>query len=297
MTEKNTSTAAAKPPEKTPKPSFGERMNAAFLGFARFLGRLLLVLLVLGLIAGAAYLAVPYVYKHYVQPLQDVQTQLDALQQESATRAEQVNQRLAALQDDLAALQGQQKALAQQIDAQQSQWEAVQERLDALEQQNEALEARLDGLEDKVAASQDDVAAVQATTEALQQAWASWEPQIEDTQRQMAVLRAMNSLLRARLLIGQTNYGLAGEELQRAQTIIDWLQTTAADTDEEKISQAAAQVRLAGTSLPDMPRAALQNVETAWSLLNDLLPDLTIEADAAPAEEAPTATPTPTPNP
>ena len=292
MSEHTPASSAGKTPPADPRPSFGERMSTAFLNVMRFLARLLLILIVLGLIAGAVYWAVPYAYKHYVQPLQDVRAQVDALQQESTARAEQVNQRLATLQDDLAALQSQQAILANQLEDQQSQWEILQNRINALEQQNKALATRLDKLEDQMAASQDDVAAIQDSAEALQQAWAAWTPQLENAQQQMGILRAMNSLLRARLLIGQANYGLAAEELQHTQGILANLQDNGI-LDTDALTQAAEQVKLASEALPDSSKAALQNVEAAWTLLNDLFP----VTDEASSETVPEASPTPTPTP
>ncbi len=296
MSEQPNPTPAADVPPEATKPSFGERLLAAFLGFVRFLARLVLILLVLGLIAAAAYVAVPYAYKHYVQPLQDVQTQVNALQQETTARAEQVNQRLAALQSEIVALQSQQEALTKQLDDQQAQWEAVQQQLEALAQQNEDLTAQLEALARQTGASADQIAAIQATAEAVQAAWETWEPQLQESQQRVGVLRAMNSLLRARLLIGQTNYGLAAEELRRTQAIIGSLQEAdvlAADT----LAQAADQVVLAGKALPAAPNVALQNVEAAWELLNSLLPAVETTAPETTTEPAPEASPTPTPTP
>jgi len=300
MSEQATSSPAAPTPPEKHKPSFGERLAAAFLNIVRFLVRLLLILVVLGLIAGAIYLAMPYVYKHYIQPLQDVRTQVDALQQESTARAEQVNQRLTSLQNEIAALQSQQKALTQQIDDQQAQWEALQERLDTLEQQNKTLSAHLDELEeqieDHIATSQNDIAAVQATAEALQQAWEAWMPELKDTHRQMDLLRAMNSLLRTRLLIGQANYGLAAEELQQTQAILERLQKES-PADADSLAQAAEQMQLASEALPAAPKAALQNVEAVWALLNSLFPAADEASAETTAEASLTPTPTPTPSP
>jgi len=228
MAETTSPTAEQTPTESLPdpKPSFGERLSKAFLGFVRFLVRLLFILFVLGLIAGAVYLALPYVYKRYVQPLQDVQTQVAALQKESAVRAEQVNKRLMALQDDLTALRSQQDDLMAQIEAQQSNYEALQARIEALGSQQKELAAQLDALKAQLGDANAQVADVQATAEALQATWEGWLPQLQAAEQQMAVLRALNSLTRARLLIGQANYGLAKEELGTTAAVLGWLPIT-----------------------------------------------------------------------
>ena len=290
MTETPSPTPTEPLPE--PKPSFGERMSKAFLGFVRFLVRLFFILVVLGLVAGAVYLALPYVYKRYVQPVQDVQTQMAVLQKESATRAEQVNQRLIALQDDLAALRSQQDDLMAQIEKQQSNYEALQERMDALESRQQAIADQLDSLKAELDASDDQMAAAQATAEALQAAWEAVEPQLQATEQQMAVLRALNSLTRVRLLVGQANYGLAKDELDTTASVLGWLQTEGGTADSDALDSALEDVQLAQQALPATPAVALQNVEAAWQLLNSLLP-----AVMSTPLPAPTATPTPTPTP
>jgi len=95
-----------------------------------------------------------------------------------------------------------------------------------------------------------------------------------------------------RLLIGQDNYGLAVEELQHVQALLERLQQEN-PSDADLLAQATEQIQLASEALPAAPHAALQNVEAAWALLNSLFP----AADEAPAEATAEASPTPTPTP
>lgn len=286
-------------PEPSPKPSFGERLSSAFVGFVRFLARLVLVVLILGAIAAALYFAVPYLYRQYVQPLHDLQTRVDALEQQSASRAEQVNRQLLALQDDLTRLHEQQQALNQQLGKQQDALDGLQSRLEAVEKQTDALSTQLDALGKRVDAVSDDAAAAQATAEALQTAWQDWEGRLTEMQANLAVLRVMESLTRTRLLIGQGNYGLARDELLGAQATLRWLQQTAST---EAYAQAADQVSLAADALPSAPEVALQDLEAAWRLLAETLPQVTATPETTSAgtptpgaQETPTPTPTPTP--
>ena len=288
--------APAAPPES--RPSFGERLSGAFLAFVRFVVRLLVILAVLGALGAAAYFGVPYLYRHYVQPVEDLQVQVATLQQQTARRAEEVNGRLLALQGDLAHLSDQQQALTQQLQQQQSDLDAFQARLDALEKQRAALAGQLDSLAQRVDAADANAAHAQATAEALQSAWAQWEGEIQAMQVQVAVLQALESLTRARVLLGQHNAGLAAEEIARAQATVAWLQKQpGANTDI--LQQAADQLTLAAKALPAAPAVAGQNLEAAWRLLSSLLPGgeatPTPTATGGPTE-AP-ATPTPTPQP
>ncbi len=277
------------------KPSFGERMAGAFVGFVRFLARLIVILLILGLIAGALYLAVPYAYRHYVRPLEELQARVDILQEESVTRAKEVNQQLVALQESIAALQSQQAALAKQLDAQQADWEAVQARLDELEKQQSVLSGQLDNLNGRLNEVDATVGDVRATAEALQENWQAWEPQLQAMQQQVVVLRVLESLTRARVLIGQANYGLAADELKAAQASVAWLQ--AQRPDDEALPQVDDHLTLAWEALPQSPDVALKDIEAAWQLLSALLPTATPTPEASPTAEEATPTPTPTPSP
>lgn len=286
--------ASAAPSE--PKPSFGERLSGAFLALVRFVVRLLVILAILGALGAAVYFGVPYLYRRYVQPLEALQAQVATLQQQSATRAEEVNNRLLALQGDLAHLNDQQQALAEQVAQQQSSLDALQARLETLEKQRAALADQLDSLAKRLDAADASAAHAQATAAALQTAWQQEEATIQAMQMQVVVLQALESLTRARVLIGQHNNGLAAAEVARAQAAVAWLQQQP-NAQNEALQQAADHLTLAAQALPASPDLALQDIEATWQWLNGLLPHATPTPTATPATAPPTPTPTPTPQP
>ncbi len=285
--------APAAPPE--PKPSFGERLSGAFLAVVRFVVRLLVILAILGALGAAVYFGVPYLYRRYVQPLETLQAQVATLQQQSAARAEEVNNRLLALQGDLAHLNDQQQALAQQVTQQQNSLDALQARLDALEKQRAALADQLDALAKRLDTADANAAHAQATADALQTAWQQEEANIQAMQTQVVVLQAMESLTRARVLIGQHNNGLAASEIARAQDAVAWLQQQPS-AQNDALQQAADHLALAAKALPASPDLALQDIEAAWQWLSGLLPHAAPTPTTTPTTP-PTATPTPTPTP
>ncbi len=286
--------ASAAPSE--PKPSFGERLSGAFLALVRFVVRLLVILAILGALGAAVYFGVPYLYRRYVQPLEALQAQVATLQQQSATRAEEVNNRLLALQGDLAHLNDQQQALAEQVAQQQSSLDALQARLETLEKQRAALADQLDSLAKRLDAADASAAHAQATAAALQTAWQQEEATIQAMQMQVVVLQALESLTRARVLIGQHNNGLAAAEVARAQAAVAWLQQQP-NAQNEALQQAADHLTLAAQALPASPDLALQDIEATWQWLNGLLPHTTPTPTATPTTAPPTPTPTPTPQP
>ncbi len=280
-----------------PKPTFGERLSGAFLALVRFVVRLLVILAIVGALGAAVYFGVPYLYRRYVQPLEALQAQVATLQQQSAARAEEVNDRLLALQGDLAHLDDQQQALAQQVTQQQSDLEALQARLETLEKQRAALADQLDGLAKRLDAADANAAHAQATAAALQTAWQQEEANIRAMQTQVAVLQALESLTRARVLIGQHNDGLAAAEVARAQAVVAWLQQQP-NAQNDALQQTADHLALAAQALPASPDLALQDIEAAWQWLSGLLPHATPTPTATPASTpTPTASPTPTPQP
>ncbi len=86
-------------------PSFGSRLNKAFLAFLRAFVRLVLILLVAIAIGLIAYTLLPRVYQEYVQPVQDNALAIDALRAMHSQDASLVDDQLATLQSRLDTLE------------------------------------------------------------------------------------------------------------------------------------------------------------------------------------------------
>ena len=114
---------------------------------------------------------------------------------------------------------------------------------------------------------------------------------------ELQLVKAMELLTRARLVLVQNNLGLAQLDIQAGRRILVDLQAEVPAHQSEQITKIVARLDAALDNLPTAPVAAADELEGAWQLLVAGLPK---EPPVAPATEAtPTITPTlePTPTP
>ncbi len=284
------------------KKTFGQKLSAAWRAFWRFMLRLFIAVVIIGGLGAAAYFGIPYLYRTYVQPLQDLQAEVTALKQETADRATQVNQRILAIQDDIQSLRSEQSQLADKIDAQEQAIQTLQSKTDELAKGQAALQLEIEDLSKKIDEATATANDAQTAGEALRASWDEWKASLEQMREQIYVMQVMETLLRARVLLGQHDLGAAQKELSQASAALQWLAENTANT-EAPYATAREQIVLAQKALPQSPEVALQDIEAAWQLLSTLTPKPASQAEATPSatpSETPTAsspTPTPTPKP
>ncbi len=282
----------------TPRPSLGERVTSAFLTVMRALAKALLVVLVLGGLAAGVYFGVPYLYRTYVQPVEETQAAVTALQTQTADRLSDLEQQVAVLQRANAQLQGRVDALEEQQAKSQADLEALQAvvkghtqaltTLDDLQAQLDEIKGRLDELATALAATQGD-------TQALAEQMKALEVPVAEIHRNLNTLQAMEHLTRARLFLAQANYGLAKTEVQSAAAIVTALAAEAPTDEAEMYAELEQRLKQAANRLPSRPVVAAEDLEAAWHLLGGLLPT-PVGVTPTPTVEA-TSTPTPTPTP
>ncbi len=288
------------------RPSFGERLLNGFLTFMRALARAVLVVLILGLIAGAAYYGIPYVYRAYIQPIEETQTTVAALEAQTSQRLDDLSARVAQLEETNAQLQGRVDALEEKQAHTQAGLEALQgvvdehgqtlTVLDDLQKQLDDLSLRLDNLEGALSGLQGDTEALQAQ---LQEAQLGVQPLF----RYLRILQAMEHLTRARLFLNQANYGLAEAEVTAARQVLSDLAAQTPPEQAQAVEEVLARLRQTQNRLPDRPVLAVEEMNIAWQMLNELLPALAVPPGLQTATPTPTVgvtttpTPTPTPNP
>ncbi len=282
----------------TPRPSFGERLIGAFLVLMRALAKALLVVLVLGGLAAGVYFGVPYLYRTYVQPVEETQAAVAAFQTQTTDRLNDLEQQVAALKRANAQLQGRVDALEEQQAQDQADLEALQAvveghtqaltTLDDLQTQLDEIEGRLD----EVAAA---LAATQGDTQALADQVAALQVPVAEVHRNLNTLQAMEHLTRARLFLIQANYGLAKEEVQSAAAIVAALAAEAPADEADVYAELEQRLNQAASRLPSLPVIAAEDLEAAWHLLGGLLPTPVGTTPTPTAEAQNTPTPTPTP--
>lgn len=289
--------------EAAPPPSSGQKFWRGVGWLAKFILRLLFVLVIgtllgLGIYWGASY-GIATVNQQVFQPIQNHTRQLEDLDSRYAQDYGQLNEHTQALQEQTQALQEQIDALTSQGDTtrealdalesrlttsdallaeMQTTLETTQENLDALEEQQTTLEpdvtqlrtslakleTAVDALTENVAQAIDDVESLSVTVKD--------EAPLVIVRIEVQLLKAMELLTRARLQLAQDNPGAAKTEVQEARNLLLNLGTTLPEDQQKALAAIAQRLDLGLANLPDAPRLAADDLEVAWQLLVKGLP-------------------------
>jgi len=287
-------------PTATPSPSFGQRV-ARFV--AHLLRMVLWTLFLLAILAGLAALigwGIPYIDRHILQPLQDVQARLAHLEDAHATLSERVRaneDRLDTINTQLNQVTMTQRDLMHEM-------QAIKAQLDTLTGQQSSLQSQVEDLQAQVATLEQALEQMDALTQDLAQV----SETAATAQTQWTVNRALLHLAQARLALAQEDWRLAQEEIGRAATALHALR---AQTDDPAVratlDEAQTRLRLAYDKALTAPDIAARDVDVVWTLLQQAFPppgaaesptDALLPATPeAPAAPTPTPTPTSTPTP
>lgn len=303
--------------------------------FSRALGFILRLffVLILGVVLGAGiFYGALYVYRQYIQVVQEHSWQLYELETRLEQLDSQTSQRLSDYQDRLETLEIQsdtgKATLAKfegRLSALEAEWETLQgtlydlaeaqaEQVDILVEINENLMdmgAQLDRLQGDVKAlekeAQSLAKSVTENSEDIETALTASETALaqgEDLQQQLALLRAMELLTRSRIYLFQDDYSLARADLLAAKELLSGLAEGAPEGQAEALEAINKFVDQAASNLPIAPLTAIKRLESAWELLVAGLPEEPLEmqpsSDETPAvtlQGTPSPTPSSTPSP
>ena len=224
--------AVASPPSG---PSFGQRVG----GFFRFLWRLFLLLLFLGVLSLLLYLAVPWMYQTFIRPVEQNSAQVRQLQ----SRQTQTEQELADLQTRLEDIEGMQN-----------------EQDGSLGDLND----RMQEIETEVAARTESLAAIERLQSELEEQNQEVSAELE---RQITLLKSMELLSRARLSMYQSNFGLAKQDVQIARDLLARIQPDAPQKLGTQLDAILLRLDLTLSNLPNFPVAASDDLDIAWQIL------------------------------
>lgn len=225
----------AAPPRTASGPSFGDRLGRFF----RFLWRLVLLLIFLGLLSVLLYLAVPWLYQTFIRPMEQNTTQVRELQ----SRQQQTTQELADLQTRLETIEG------------------VQNEQDGTLTD---LDERMQEIETEIAARTESLAAIERLQSELEEQNQEVSAELE---RQINLLKAMELLSRARLSMYQSNFGLAKQDVDIARDLLATIQPDAPEKLGTQLDAVLLRLDLTLSNLPDFPVAASDDLDVAWQIL------------------------------
>jgi len=251
-------TSQKKQPQLRPS---GQRLKRV-LGF--FL-RLVLFLAFLAALAVGAYYGLPILYEKYIRPVETNSSQLTDL----TVRQSRNETQIADMAAQLAMLKAAGTAQAASTTD---------------------LFTRVESLEENIAANTKTLSALEEMQAGLQ---TSDEAAQADLERQINLLKSMELLSRARLFLYQSNFGLAGQDVQAARELLAEIQPGAPEPLDAEIAETLLRLDLVMKNLPSFPVAASDDLDIAWQILLQGIPPQGIETSTPTPE--PDATPTPTP--
>ncbi len=280
------------------RPSSGltarQRWSLALAAFGRALVRLLAILIVAGLLAALLFWGVPAFTRRFLLPVEENRERLEQFQASQEQSNQQLSQGMERMQSRLGTLEAQsdqdaqqnartiaglqtkldeaQKTLESRLAGSQSDLAGAQERLDAFGGSLQELSAAVDRLSAVQKAAQDDLGAIAGQEDARNSS-------LEALRREIQVMKAMELLLRSRLFLGQSNFGLARQDVQSARDLLAGLAKQAPAYQVRALDEIVARLELALGNLPDRPVFAADDLEIAWGLLVQGLPG---EAEATP---------------
>jgi hypothetical protein len=249
-------------------PSFGQRVRRFF----DFLIRLISWVIILGVIGLGLYYGLPLLYQRYVVPVEQNTAGVTELQ----SRQEQTEQELVALQARLETMEAGQSRNA--------------ETLTDLDQRLSVIETEINARTQSLASLEEIQSELQTQNEAIS----------AELEYQVNLLKAMELLSRARLLMYQSNFGLARQDVQIARDVLAKVQPDAPASLADDLDEVIRRLDLTLFNLPDFPVAARDDLDIAWQILLSGLPPGQTTVDGTPAPvgtlpSTPNTTFTPTP--
>jgi hypothetical protein len=237
LPERIKSMSAEKP--STPQPGFWSRLGRAFVNFLWMLLRVFVILSILAAIGAAVFFGAPYLNEKFVVPVEKNTARIDEVAAQQAEAVNRLNEEITALQTRLDETNGRVGALEESIAAH----TATLTKL-------EAMQATLD----QASAKQRDIFII-------------------ELKHQIMITRAIEMLARGRLYLSQSNFGLAKTDVQSARDVLSALHAEAPAYQLDALDAIIARLDLALGNLPDFPVIAVDDVDIAWQLLMQGLPE------------------------
>lgn len=206
----------------------------------RVLVSILIILLVLAALAAAVYFGVPYIYEKVLNPLESNTSRVSEL---AATQKADTQR----LEEEVAALQTQVAELELRADAIESSITAHSANLKRLEEMQTVLQSNLNLQENKI---------------------------FDLMNEQLMLTRSLELLSRSRLYLSQSNYGLARTDVAEARALLYSMLPKISADQSNGLKVVISRLDLALESLPEYPVVAVYDVDIAWKLLVDGLPNV-----------------------
>lgn len=287
--------------EQNTKPSF-------FIRFLKVLFRLILTLL-FGIILGAAlYFGFQFVYTELVIPTQQNTTNLQNLNSRVNQQWDLLQEKNKELEDRLSEIESDQDTTIDQISELITDIEQISADLNAYQMQQEDLTTQIEKIDQSIVDLMDQNKDLNALNKDLIASVEDLEVEkkLQPVYQDLQLFKILLQVNRSRLFLIQDNYGLAKQELELANELLNALLLSATEEQENEILLWDARLNLSLSHLPDNPILANDDLEILWSMMANGFTnpddieglDNTVENDSnSTSQPSETATATPTPKP
>ncbi len=212
-----------------------KRVSAAGIIF-----RVLIALVILGAVFAVIYYGIPWFKEAVLTPLQTNTERVTELTSQQASDIERLTADLAALQERIT-----------------------------------SLEARADSVDQSIQAHTEALAKLDELQAALQTSLDSHKAEItSQVAEQLALTRAIELLSRSRLYLSQNNLGLARADAISARELLFGLLSTIAPDQSSALRIVIQRLDLALSNIETYPAIAVYDLDAAWRLLVDGLPNV-----------------------
>ncbi len=226
----------------------------------RIIAWVLIMLVVLAGVAAAIYWGVPFIYEKYIRPVEENAANINDL-------ASQQSAEVSRLTDEIALLQ---------------------ERVSTLE-------VRADGVDQTLEAHDTSLAQLEDLQKLLNQQMVTQKSDLlAEIANQVSLTRGIELLSRSRLYLSESNFGLAKEDLRKSRDLFYGLLSVLPEQQSNALRVVISRIDLALENLPTYPVVAVYDVDTAWQLLVDGLPNvpaMAVTPIVLPVEDTTSATP------
>lgn len=247
----------------------GDRVRIALLTVLRVIARLLLVVLFAVILGGLIYFGFINVYQQAVLPARENANRISLLETQQAQASLNLEQSLEELQSRLAMLENERSLSADNLADLSAGQQQLQTEIDI--QSTELL--RLDDLQAELENVR--LYADKAYNIGIQgyQATVGKDSMIAALQREIIVLKVTGLLNRSRMYMLQNNLGLARDQVVLARELLDGLLAEATAQQQPVLAVWINRLDSALNNLPSAPVIAGDDLEVAWRLLLEGLPE------------------------
>jgi peptidoglycan hydrolase CwlO-like protein len=218
--------------------------------------------------------------------IDDLERQLSRIQDTVVTNVEEQQESLVALDEQIATVAHNGEQTGEEVTALENAIVVLQGDVIENGSRVDNLGGELDRLQSEMAALDSDLSTLRQTAVTVGER----ETELTETQRTLALFRAWGLIARARLRLVENNAGMAAQDVEQAQRIVEALMASPADeVGVESLTRVQARLELALTSLPGAPTVAARDLENAWDELDAIFVEQ-ILPEQVEAETAATAT-------